>query len=399
MTTTYLVLILGATALFALLSQKIAYSVITMPMLFTFLGWAIGEGGLHLFPAASHESVVYVLGEITLTLLLFSDASRIDVNTLMKTKGIAFRLLLIGLPLCVLTGTVIAHWFNPTLSWGLSFLIAAILSPTDMIVSQLVLTHPGIPQAIRQSINTESGLNDGLVLPFILLAAMASFGSEITGDAWGDFAIRQIVLGPVVGIVIGFVSAKLLDISIARNLSLKAYRGIYFLAVALLAYLLAESIEGNGSMSAFVAGLVFGNSVKNAKSFIREFMEAEGQLLAMVTFLIFGAVMVPRGLHYANAQTVAMALLFLTVARMLPVWLSLSGTGLNRKERLFIGWFGPRGLASILFTLLIVEQYETSHIDSIISCVVLTVLLSIVVHGMSTWPFVAHLSQEKNHGL
>ena len=394
MTYGYLILILGAIALFALLSRKIEHSVLTMPILFTLLGLAIGEGGLAWLPASSHESTIHLLSEVTLTLLLFSDASTITLKPLLQNGSIALRLLLIGLPLTLLFGTLVAHWLTPSLSYPLAFLVAALLTPTDMILSQSVLTHKGISQTLRQSLNTESGLNDGLVLPFVLLAAYLATGTQ-TEESFAGFTLRQIILGPLVGAAVGVASAKLLDMSIHRELSQKVYRGIYFLATAFLAYLLAESIEGNGSMAAFSAGLFFGNTVQCAKSFITEFMEAEGQLLAMITFLIFGAVMVPQGLHYADIYTVLMALFFLSVVRIIPVFIALGGTKLQSKEKLFVGWFGPRGLASILFALLVAKGYNVPHIESVMACVVLTVLLSILLHGASTWPILSRLSGNK----
>jgi NhaP-type Na+/H+ or K+/H+ antiporter len=297
-------------------------------------------------------------------------------------------MLLIGMPLTILLGTVVAKWVSPDQPWTLALLLAAILTPTDAALGQAVVSGPSVPKRISESINVESGLNDGLALPVVLLAAiMASHASGYEGESVPDslaaFTLLQIVLGPLVGGGVGYIAAKLLDIAVERQAATVVAQGLYFLAIAFIAYFGAELVGGNGFLAAFVGGLVFGNALRAPSMFIREFMEGEGQLLTLLTFLVFGAVLAPVGLEHANWKTFTLAVLFLTIVRLIPVWISLTGTSLKPFEKLFLGWFGPRGLASILFALMVLERFPIPGIEELTACVVLTVLMSIVLHGVS----------------
>jgi NhaP-type Na+/H+ or K+/H+ antiporter len=397
----HLVLILLAILAFAALSRRLESSLLTMPMLFTAFGWLIGQGGADLVPMASERAIIHGIAEFTLILVLFSDASRIDLGALKKGAGIPARMLLIGMPLTILLGTLLAHWVSPDQPWALALLVAAILTPTDAALGQAVVSSPSVPLRLRQGVNVESGLNDGLALPVVMIAALALSGGVAHGggeapDSLLRFAALQVVLGPLAGLAVGFVAARMLDVAIERKLATLSYQGIYFLATALLCYLGAEMIGGNSFIAAFVGGLVFGSTLKCSCNFISEFMEGEGQLLTLLTFLIFGAVLVPQGLAHATWKTVLLALAFLTIVRILPVWLSLTGVGLRPWEKFFLGWSGPRGLASILFALLIVEGYEVPGAEEVLACVVLTVLLSIFLHGMTAQPLAASFVPRRN---
>jgi NhaP-type Na+/H+ or K+/H+ antiporter len=376
---------------FAILSRRIEESIVTLPMFFAAFGWLIGQGGAELVPMSAEHDIIHTIAEITLVLVLFSDASRIRFRELAKSYTIPARMLLVGMPLTILFGTLLAHWVSPDKPWILALLVAAILTPTDAALGQTVVTSPSVPSHLRQGINVESGLNDGLALPVVIVAALLS--AQMSGVAVEGvpnnlyvFTLMQVTLGPLAGMVIGYVFAKTLDAAIEAKRITIVFQGLYFLCVAFLAFTLAELIGGNGFIAAFVGGLVFGNTLRNSNSFITEFMESEGQLLTILTFLIFGAVMVPIGLEHATWKTVVLAIGFLSVVRMLPIFLSLSGLALSVYEKLFLGWFGPRGLASILFALLIVERFPIPGAEELLACVVLTVTLSIVLHGVTAKP-------------
>jgi len=387
-----ILIVLGVVAIYALMSRWIELSIITLPMIFTGLGLALGRIALDVVPMDVGNEVVHAIVEITLVLVLFSDASGVKRKTLSSANvTIPLRMLLIGMPLTIVLGTLVARWVSPDQPWALALLVAAILTPTDAALGQSVVSSPDVPKRVSQSINMESGLNDGLAYPIVLLAAI--FAARATGYEGGQapdniavFAILQITLGPLVGALVGYGAAKLLDFAIDRNATTTVAQALYFLSVAFLTYFAAELIGGNGFIAAFVGGLVFGNILRAPPTFIREFMEGEGQLLTLATFLIFGSVLAPIGLEHANWKTVTLALLFLTVVRMLPIWLSLSGLKLSQYEKLFLGWFGPRGLASILFALLVLESFPIPGADELGACVVLTVLISIVLHGVSASP-------------
>ena len=395
LTTPTLLIVVAVIAIYCLFSRKIEASIITLPMIFAGLGLLLGQLGFNLVDEHIGREVVHTLAEITLILVLFADASRVKGQSLRVSSGIPLRMLLIGMPLTILLGTVVARWVSPGAPWALAFLVAAILTPTDAALGQSVVTNKNVPDRIGQTINVESGLNDGLALPIVLIAAIFAAGTHGMSDgmsgghAQGNialFAAMQVIFGPIAGIVVGFLAAKGLDIAVKRDWATEVAQGLYMLSVAVIAFFGAELIGGNGFISAFVAGFVFGNTTKSPVMYIHEFMEGEGQILTLLTFLVFGAVLAPIGFEHANIKTLALAILFLTVVRMLPIWLSLMGSGLSSYEKLFLGWFGPRGLASILFALLVLEEFHIPGGDEIVACVVLTVLLSIVAHGLTANP-------------
>ncbi|MFA9476577.1 MAG: cation:proton antiporter [Filomicrobium sp.] len=385
-------IVLGVVAIYALMARWIELSVITLPMIFTGLGIALGGTGLDLVRLDVDNKFIHAFVEITLVLVLFSDASGVKRQNLSGGNvTIPVRMLLIGMPLTVALGTLVAMWVSPNQPWALALLVAAILTPTDAALGQSVVNNPNVPKRISQSINIESGLNDGLAFPIVLLAAITA--ARATGYEGGQapdnvavFVLLQITVGLLAGAMVGYGAAKLLDFAISRNATTTVAQGLYFLSVAFLAYFGAELVGGNGFIAAFVGGLVFGNTLRAPSVFIREFMEGEGQLLTLATFFIFGSVLAPIGLEHASWKTVTLALLFLTVVRMLPIWLSLAGLKLSSYEKIFLGWFGPRGLASILFALLVLEEFPIPGAQELTACVVLTVLISIVLHGVSAAP-------------
>jgi|32_taG_2_1085360.scaffolds.fasta_scaffold00013_45 NhaP-type Na+/H+ or K+/H+ antiporter len=396
---TYLVLaaLLAAVLVFAALSKRAEMSVVTMPIVFTGLGWLTYLVGAELVGGEEGREVLHLFAELTLILLLFADAARVRIRELAGNAGIPARMLLIGMPLTLALGTALAAWVSPEQPWALALLVAAILTPTDAALGQAVVSDKAIPQRLRQGVLVESGLNDGLALPVVLIAAVAAVGQagamagESTSALVGS-GLTQIALGPIAGVGVGWLAAGLLDYAVRKGFATEAYQGIFFLACAFLCFVGAEAIGGNGLIAAFVGGLTFGNRLSCSSHFVSEFMETEGQLFTMATFFVFGAVLAPLGWEHANWRTLVLAIGFLTIVRVVPIVLSLAGTGLRLPEKLFLGWFGPRGLASILFALLVLESYPVPGADELLACVTLTVLLSIVLHGMSAHPVAARFA-------
>jgi NhaP-type Na+/H+ or K+/H+ antiporter len=251
-----------------------------------------------------------------------------------------------------------------------------------------VVSSPLVPVRIRQALNVESGLNDGIALPVVLL--LASFAGAASGaqsaEFWIQFAAKQVVFGPLVGIAVGYAGGRLIDAAERRGWMSESFEGLSALGIAIVAFVAAEQVHGNGFIAAFVAGLVFGNTVRHRCRFLFEFAEAEGQLLTLLTFLIFGAAMLPAALGHADAEILLYAVASLTLVRMLPMSISLIGAGLALPTHLFLGWFGPRGLASILFALLIVERMEIEHREEILLITIATVGLSALAHGLTAAP-------------
>jgi len=391
-----LAIVAAAALAFALLSKRLEGSILTLPIFIVAFGWAIGSGGLGIVALTPSRGSIHILAEITLVLVLFSDASRIDLKRLIADHNLPQRMLLIGMPLIIALGALAALLLFRDMSWALAFLLAAILAPTDAALGQSVVSNPVVPVRIRQALNVESGLNDGIALPFVLIFAIWAGAPTDAASGAADlakFALLQVTLGPAAGIAIGYIGAVLIDKASIRNWTTPSFEGIAILSVAALAFAAAELIGGNGFIAAFASGLMFGAKVGGKCAFLLEFMETEGQILTLVTFLIFGTAMVPAAIAGFTGETLLYAVISLTLIRIVPVQLSLIGTGLSGPSRLFLGWFGPRGLASILFALLILEKHPIPGAEQILTCVVLTVLLSVLLHGVSAAPMAAAYSK------
>ncbi len=388
-TTGLTIAILVAFILYSAFSKRIGHGFLTLPILFTLFGFFLSRP-LNDLP---EQVLVYegrrLLAEITLVLVLFSDASHVRFANLRQSWKIPARMLVIGMPLTILLGTLAVAWLNPTAGIAMALLTASLLTPTDAALGQSVVSSPFVPKHLSQSVNVESGLNDGLVLPFVLMGAVLASGTMLETGGRGLFmsAVIEVGLGVGVGIAIGWSVARLLEWVQKRDMTDDPGAAVIFLCTAFVAYYFSHAVGGNGFIAAFISGMTFGNSFRNDIRFISEFMEGAGQLLTMSAFLLLGAFLMPVGLSHVSFTTVLIAVLFMTVIRMLPIYLSLWGSGLPPREKLFLGWFGPRGLASILFTLLMLDDFDLPNQDELLACVSLTVGLSIVLHGVSASPY------------
>lgn len=380
--------ILACIFVYSLLTNAISKTILTLPIIFMVVGYLSARPLEMLAEPQVLDVGKRLLAEVTLILVLFSDASHVRFKTLRMNFNVPLRMLVIGLPLTIGLGMLVAYLLNPESGLAMALLTAAVLTPTDAALGQTVVSSEDVPEHLRETINVESGLNDGLVLPFVLFGAiLAAAGMDgAHTDRLATAAVLQVILGPLVGIAFGWGVAKVMDYAQTRDLMAEAAGGVAFLAVAFSAYIGSELIGGNGFIAAFIAGMVFGNTYQHEIHFISEFMEGVGQLLTMFAFLVFGALLLPDGLAHMTWSAVVLALLFLTVVRMFPIWLSLLGTGLALREKLFLGWFGPRGLASILFTLIMMDEFDFPGEQELLACVSMTVFLSIILHGMSAAP-------------
>ncbi len=385
-TTTLLLLALSILA-FGLVSGRAQRSILTMPMAFVFFGYLIGEGGFHLVSFPMDEGPIHLLAEITLVVVLFTDAARIDLKLLRRQHDLPVRLLAVGMPLTLILGTVAGLVFLPELHFWEAALVAAILAPTDAALGQAVVSNQKVPVRIRQALNVESGLNDGIVLPAVLLLFSVACAVEQSASPiyWVKFAALQVSLGPLVGIAVGYLGGRILDRGSETGWMNESFRNLASLGLALLAFSAAEMVHGNGFIAAFCAGLTLGNTSRIVCD-VEEFSETEGQLLTLLVFLAFGGAMLPHALEAATLKTWGYALVSLTVVRIVPVAISLVGKRLRRDTILFLGWFGPRGIASILFALLVVERTAPGQHEAIMPIVVITVLLSTILHGVTAYP-------------
>lgn len=373
----------GAVLLVALVSGRIERSLITSPMLIVMLG--VAGSFLFDFDLPMSGSVTLFL-ELTLALVLFSDASRIDLAALRRDYGWPQRMLLIGLPLAILLGAAAAALLLG-LPVGLALLLGVILAPTDAALAEPVLATDELPMRVRQTVNVESGLNDGLALPALFIAIAFSEAEEGLGlaDVVVPF-VRQLGLGVVGGVVFGLVGAWLFGKGMASGWMAPGYHKIGIVALALAAFGGTQLVGGSGFVATFLAGMIFAAKCRNTGPGLFEFAENEAGSLVLVAFLLFGASEVrPLIENPPPLEIWALALVSLVVVRPVAVALSLIGRRLSVPTRLFFGWFGPRGLASIVFLLTAVEELPEIP-PALFDAVILTVTLSILLHGISAHP-------------
>jgi NhaP-type Na+/H+ or K+/H+ antiporter len=375
-------------AVVSLARTRLSMLPLTGPMLFVAAGIILGPDVLGVLELSLSDESVVLLAEVTLALLLFSDATRINLKCLRATVAIPARLLAIGLPLTIALGTVMTRLLLSDLSWTEAALVAAILTPTDAALGQAVVSNPIVPTRIRQALNVESGLNDGLVVPVIAVFVILVEGHEIDGPGrLISEAFGEIGLGALVGALVGLAIAA--AIALTTRHSWTDHNGL-LLAVfgaALGAYALSNAVGGNGFIAAFVCGLAFRQRSGEAAAERSELAEDVGEIGASATFVIFGALLAWPAVEAATPLVALCAFGTLTVGRMLPVWLSMLGLGLQRPTIGFLGWFGPRGLASMLFGLLLVSETGFEGADQLLSVIVLVVLASVVLHGITAAPW------------
>ncbi len=318
--------ILGCVVIYSLLSKLIDRSVLTLPIIFVLVGYMVADPVKMLGTHDELRTYARYLAEITLILVLFSDASNVRLAKLKENYKIPLRMLVLGMPLTIFFGTLTVWMIAPAGGFAMALLTAAVLSPTDAAIGQSVVTNPNVPNRLSQSINVESGLNDGETLPFVLLGAAlaAASMSDNATDGLAMSALIQIVLGPVVGIIVGWAAARGLGLAQDREWVLESAQGVVFIASAFACYLGAELIGGNGFVAAFVGGATFGNAYRHSLHFVTEFMEGNGQILTMAAFLVFGATMLPDAFAHVSFMPVLIADYARLVMRMLPIWIPIA---------------------------------------------------------------------------
>ena len=387
MSATSIAVVCGLIVVWCLVSRQMGRLDVTAPMAFVLFGLLLGGSD----DISLNSEGVKLLAEVTLVLLLFNDAARVDLRSLRHDKGLPIRLLAIGLPLTVLAG-VWAGWvlFAGIGLWG-AVLLAACLAPTDAGLGAGIVTDERLPSRVRRVLNVESGLNDGIVTPLISLAIAVLAGEQEGANNFVSDALRELAVGAVLGGAVGAVGGWLLAQANRRQLSDRGADAIASVALALGAYALALAADGNGFVAAFVAGMAFGPFRHTLEETTLEFGEQVGQLLAIVVWFIFGAAMLRPALGDLTWQVVLFAILSLTVVRMVPVALALFGTKLVASTVSFIGWFGPRGMASIVFALLAFDDLG-AEAQPLLTAVSITVALSVLLHGVSATPLIVRYS-------
>src|SRR6476659_9176315 len=357
-------------------------------MVFTAVGLVFGVDALGLVdPAATGESIK-VLAEATLAVVLFADASRIDLRALRREYTVPARLLMIGLPLTIVLGAIVASFIFQKLSLTEAVVIAVLLAPTDAALGQAVVTEPRLPSRIRQGLNVESGLNDGICVPLLFIAlAVAEADAGSIGDAHAARVVaEQIGFGLCGGVIGGLVTAAAVVVGTRRGLVEPAWLQVVPAAGAVLSYGVATALGGSGFIAAFTAGMIFSALRRPDTGEVTYLIDELGDVLNAVTLLVFGAVLLLPTLDDLNWRIAVYAIASLTVVRILPVAIAMIGTGAGRPTVSFMGWFGPRGLGSIVFALIVLHDADLPHVGTILSATYVTVGLSVLAHGVTAAP-------------
>jgi NhaP-type Na+/H+ or K+/H+ antiporter len=373
---------------FAAVSGRLERSVITPAIFFVSTGLAAGNEALGVIDLDLHAGAVRLLAEATLTLVLFADASRIDVGALRRETTVPVRLLGIGLPLTIVAGALVAVGVLPELALVEALVLAIVLAPTDAALGQAVVTDPRLPSRIRQGLNVESGLNDGICVPllFIALAVAEAEEGAMTARHAVTLVLEEIGYGLVGGVVAGVAGALVLRLCAQRGLVASHWLQVIPVGSAALAYGVAAPLGGSGFIAAFAGGFVFGVLRRRVGGEVSFFLDEAGEVLNAVTFIMFGAVIFGPVLADLTWSAALYAVLSLTVIRMVPVALATIGTGARRPTILYLGWFGPRGLASIVFAVILVEEAELPHTQTILVAIFATIALSVYAHGLTAQP-------------
>jgi sodium/hydrogen antiporter len=377
-------LVMAAIFLWGTVSARLERADLSAPIVFTVLGALLAVTGL--VDAPSDAVGLKPLVEITLVWVLFSDAARIRVQDFRRGMGQYVRLLGVGLPLTILAGWLLAAWLFPGEGMWLALLVGAALAPTDAALGVAVVTNRAVPSRIRRLITVESGLNDGIATPVVMLAiagAASAQGLAETDGAGG--ALVELALGTAIGVALGLGGGWLLRRARSGRWAAEDFTGIAVLALALLTYATAVSLHGNGFVAAFCGGLAFGAVAGPRGPTELVFLEQASGLVSLLVWTAFGAVAIPIVAARVDLTMVVYAVLSLTVVRMVPVALATLGAGLDRNTVLFVGWFGPRGLASLVFALIALEELDTGA-DHAVAVIGLTVLLSVLAHGLTAAP-------------
>lgn len=381
----------GLLVAYALVSRRLAGSVLSAPLLFLLGGVVLGVDGLGTIAVDAEPGVIRTLAEATLALVLFSDASKLDLRVLRHRAGLPVRLLGVGLPVTIGVGALVAAALLPDLMLAEALVLAVLLAPTDAALGQAVVSDERVPEDLREGLSVESGLNDGVCVPLLFAAiAMAeleeapSFDGEILTDL-----VTEVGMAVLVGAVASIVVAELRSLALRRGWIDTPWLRILPLSVAGLGYVLTDLAGGSGFIGAFVAGVVWAARVGPSTEESMDLIEEVGALLSAATFILFAAVLVGPAFRDADPAMVAYAVLSLTVVRMAPVALALIGTRSAWPTVAFAGWFGPRGLATIVFALVLVEESGLPGTDLIVNVATITVALSIIAHGLTAPPLTA----------
>ena len=388
---------LALLAVFVLVYSSVAGAVerswISGPIIFTLFGLIIGPVGLDLLSLETDREMIKALAEVTLAMVLFTDAAGADMGVIKRTSGLPTRLLLIGLPLTILLGFGVGVLLVDSLSLFTIAVLATMLAPTDAALGKAVVTNEAVPDEVRQGLNVESGLNDGICVPVLLVFLTLALDKAGDEGPWAlalKLVVEEIGIGLAVGLVLTYAAVRLIKYTRQRGWVTHTWIQIPVVALALSCFAVAQWLGGSGFIAAFSGGILAGVMDAHLSRKVKEeFLlasEGTGDTLALITWVIFGSAVVGQAIGNFSWMILLYSVLSLTVIRMLPVFLSLTGSGIDTEGKLFIGWFGPRGLASIVFAVMVVESGlpDSGPLAMTVTC---TIILSIIGHGITANPW------------
>jgi NhaP-type Na+/H+ or K+/H+ antiporter len=383
--------------LYSIVAGRVEKSAISGPIVFVTAGFLMGPFNLGWLQATASSSDFRLLADLTLALILFIDAANAELTVLKRQFRIPSRMLLLGLPGVIALGFGVAVLMFDGLSIYEAAILATMLAATDAALGKAVISNKAVPARVRESLNVESGLNDGLCVPILLLFIALAVGSENShgGNTSALMLVAQeLGIGLAVGLGLAGGGAWLLKFCWQKGWATKIWLQITIVGLAIACFAVAQSLHGSGYIAAFTGGMFFGYIVKDALHKLVLAAEGIGETLALVTWMLFGAAVIGPAIRLFNWEVVVYALLSLTVIRVLPIYLSLAGIGESVSSRLFLGWFGPRGLASIVFAIIVLNEGLPGG-QFITLVVVCTVFFSLVAHGVTANPLARWLGRKE----
>ena len=376
--------------IYSAIAGRIERSLISGPIVFTAVGFILGPDGLGVLRIHIDGEGLRLLAELTLAMVLFTDAANADFSVVRRNLGLPERLLLIGLPLTILLGFLLAAIVFPSLATLEIALLAAMLAPTDAALGKPVVTNPTVPPVMREALNLESGLNDGICVPIVVLLLGLAVGTQIEGGTITHVArvvVEAIGIGLIVGLALTWLTTLMLRFAERRGWISENWVEIPIVALAAACFAGAQAAGGSGFIACYAGGLLLSGLRERHKGELLRGAEHMGEALALLTWVVFGGIVVARMIDRVTWPALLYAVLSLTVIRMLPVFLCLIGTRTSAADKLFIGWFGPRGLATIVFAVLVLDEKLPGN-DTIMLAAGWTVLLSVIAHGITANPLV-----------
>lgn len=366
-------------------------------LIFALFGIVLGPFALNVIDGRTDTANFTVIAQLALTVILFNQAAELELGGVVRRRGVTFRLLVVGIPLALLLGTATALLVLPVMPLWEAVCLAAIVAPTEVALIDALLDDERIPERIRHALSTESGFYDGFALAAMLAAlALASDKTEPDVGRWGLFLVRTELVSVVVGVAIGALGGWVVARSRRREWMSDTWAQLATLAIALVCFGVGERLHGSGFVAAFAGGLAF--AFMGRRTGVKpetQVSDAAGQLLELMVFAMFGGYAVIVGWRDADWRVVVFAVIALFVVRLVAVLVALIRSDLRAHERMFIGWFGPRGIGTLVLGLLMVQRGEIEQAPLITQVVAVTVTLSLVVHSATTWAGIRWLASRE----